>query len=160
LDSTAKWNLSGDGGRQGILALNQMSETQPEIDQSDVDDPDAPQVTLDIDHANDSYGLHALSFKAHDNTLWIFFGPVLPLPVHLINDKTTVTFTVAENEQATAASGELEVQRANDAKHLLWRLVTPSVARSTSFETGVNVIPNIGEHTSCVNEDCLRSPKQ
>jgi hypothetical protein len=49
--------------------------------------------------------------KAQSNTLWI-------------NDKTTVAFTVAENEQVPVARGALEVQRAVDAEHLLWRFGT------------------------------------
>jgi hypothetical protein len=158
---TAKWNLRGDGGRQRILALEQVSDTEAEVDQSDPDDPDAPQVVLNLERVNDTYELRSLSFKAHDNTLWIFFGPLLPLPAHQISDKTTVTFTVAENEQATVASGALEVQRAVDAEHLLWRFDTPNLARSTTFETGVNLIPSAAEQANCVNQDCLRrSPNQ
>lgn len=155
IDPTAKWNLSGDGGRKRILALNQFSDTEAEVDQSDLDDPDAPQITLDIDHANDTYGLRALSFKSHGYSLWIFFGPVLPLPAPGINDKTTVTFTVAENEQATVASGKLEVQRAGDAEHVMWRFDAPDLARTLTFETGVNLVPSASEQAHCVNEDCL-----
>ena len=158
---TAKWNLSGDGGRQRDLALEQVSETKAEVDQSDLDDPDAPQIVLNLERVNDTYGLRSLSFKAHGNTLWIFFGPLLPLPAHQINGKTTVAFTVAENEQATVARGALEVQRAVEAEHLLWHFDTPNLARSTAFETGVNLIPSASEQATCVNEDCLlRSPNQ
>jgi hypothetical protein len=152
---TAKWNLSGDGGRRRNLALEQVSDTEAEVDQSDLDDPDAPQALLNLERANDTYGLRSLSFKAHGNTLWIFFGPLLPLPAHQINDKTTVAFSVAENEQATVANGSLEVQRTVDAEHLLWRFDTPNLARSTTFETGVNLIPST-EQANCVNDDCLR----
>jgi hypothetical protein len=155
-----EWNLSGDGGRQRILTLKQLSDTEAEVDQSDLDDPDAPQIMLKIEPANDTHGLRVLSFKTHGSTLWIFFGPALPLPAHRINDKTTVTFTVAENEQATVASGEIEVRRADDAEHLLWRFDTPSLATSATLETGVNLILNGSEQANCVNEDCLRSPKQ
>jgi hypothetical protein len=158
---TAKWNLSGDGGRQRNLALEQVSDTKAEADQSDLDDPDAPQIVLNLECVEDTYGLRSLSFKAHGNTLWIFFGPPLPLPAHQTNDKTTVAFSVAENEQVIVASGGLEVQRAVDAEHVLWRFDTPNLARSTTFETGVNLIPSASEQASCVNEDCLlRSPNQ
>jgi hypothetical protein len=158
---TAKWNLSSDGGRQRNLALEQVSDTKAEVDQSDLDDPDAPQIVLNLERVNDTYGLRSLSFKAHGNTLWIFFGPPLPLPAHQINDKTTVAFSVAENEQATVASGGLEVQRAVDAEHLLWRFDTPILAKSITFETGVNLIFSASEQATCVNEDCLpRSPNQ
>lgn len=151
---TAKWNLSSDGGRQRNLALEQVSDTKAEVDQSDLDDPDAPQIVLNLERVNDTYGLRSLSFKAHGNTLWIFFGPPLPLPAHQINDKTTVAFSVAENEQATVASGGLEVQRAVDAEQLLWRFDTPNSARGSTFITGVNLIPIPREQAKCVNEDC------
>jgi hypothetical protein len=157
----AQWNLSGDGGRERHLALEQVSDTEAEVDQSDLDDPDAPQVVLNLERVNDTYGLRSLSFEAHGNTLWIFFGPLLPLPAHQITDKTTVAFTVAENEQATVARGALEVQRAVDTEHLLWRFDTPSLARSTTFETGVNLIPSASEQANCVNENSTRrSPNQ
>jgi hypothetical protein len=159
--ATAKWNLSDDDGRRRHLALEQVSGTEAEVDQSDLDDPDAPQIVLNLQRVNDTFGVHSLSFKAHDNTLWIFFGPPLPLPAHQINDKTTVAFTVAENEQATVARGALEVQRAVDAEHLVWRFDTPSLARSTTFETGVNLIPSASEQANFVNENCMRrSPNQ
>jgi hypothetical protein len=68
-----------------------------------------------------------------------------------VADKTTVAFTVAENEQATVASGELEVQRAVSAEHLLWRFNTPNPAKNATFETGVNLISSGGEQATCVN---------
>lgn len=148
---TATWNLSGDGGRQRILALHELSDTEAAVEQTDPNDPDAPQVVLDVVRLNDTYGLRSLSFKTRGNTLWIFFGPMLPFPAHQIDDKTTVTFTVAENEQASIASGELEVQRAVDAEHLLWRFDTPNLAKNTTFETGVNLISSGGEEATCVD---------
>lgn len=148
---TTTWNLSGDAGRQRILALKELSDTGAAVEQTDVSDPDAPQIMLEIDHANGTHGLRAVSFKAHGNTLWIFFGPVLPLPAHQISDKTAVTFTIAENEQATVASGELEVQRADDAEHVLWRFDTPNPAKNATFETGVNLISSSSEEATCVD---------
>ena len=159
--ATAKWNPSDDDGRQRRLALEQVSDTEARVDQSNLDDPDAPQIVLNLERVTNTYGLRSLSFKAHGNTLWIFFGPPLPLPTHQINDKTTVAFTVAENEQATVARGALGVQRAVDAEYLMWRFDTPSLAKSATFETGVNLIPSASEQATCVNEDCLpRSPNQ
>jgi hypothetical protein len=160
IEQTAKWNLSGDGGRQRILAIQQLYGTEASVGQIDLNDPDAPQVILNVVRVNDTYGLRSLSFKTHSNTLWIFFGPALPLPAHQIDDRTTVTFTVAENEQASVASGEVEVQRVLDAEHLLWHFDTPNSAKGETFETGVNLIPNGNEQAECVNEDCAaRSQK-
>ena len=76
---------------------------------------------------------------------------MLPLPAREIDDKTIVTFTIAENEQANVASGELEVQRAVSAEHLLWRFNTPNLAKNASFETGVNLISSGDEQATCVN---------
>jgi hypothetical protein len=73
--TTAKWNLSGNGGRQRNLALEQVSDTEAEVVQSDLDDPDAPQIVLNLERVTDTYGLRSLSFEAHGNTLWIFFRP-------------------------------------------------------------------------------------
>ena len=161
IEQTAKWNLSGDGGRQRILAVKELRETEASVDQIDLNDPDAPQVLLNIVRVNNTYGLSSLSFKAHGNTLWIFFGPALPLPARQIDDRTAVTFTVAENEQASIASGKLEVQRVFDAEHLAWHFDTPNLARGDTFETGVNLIPGDSEQAKCANEDCAdRSPKR
>jgi hypothetical protein len=161
IEQTAKWNLSGDGGRQRILAVKQLYETEASVDQIDLSDPDAPQVVLNVVRVNNTYGLRSLSFKTHGNTLWIFFGPALPLPAHQIDDRTTVTFTVAENEQASVASGKLEVQRVFDAEHLSWHFDTPNLARGDTFETGVNLIPSDSEQAKCANEDCsARSQKR
>ena len=151
---TAKWNVSGDGGRLRTLAVKELSAAEASIEQFDLNDPDAPQVTLNVVRVNDTYELRSLSFESHFNTLWIFFGPLLPLPAHEVDDKRIVTFTVAENEQANIASGALEVQRAVDAEHVLWHFETPSFARGITLETGVNLIPNARTEANCTNEDC------
>jgi hypothetical protein len=148
---TAKWNLGGDGGRQRILEVKELSDSEATVQQTDVNDSDSAEVVLDIVRENNTYGLHSISFQSHRNTLWIFFGPALPFPERQIDDKTTVTFTVAENEQANVASGELEVQRAVSAEHLLWRFNTPNPAKNATFETGVNLISSGGEQATCVN---------
>lgn len=148
----AKWTLSG-GGQRRILAVKQVSEAEAAIEQIDPNNPDVPQVVLNVVRANGTYGVSSLSLETHGNRLWIFFGPVLPLPARQI-DKTTVTFTVAENEQASVASGELEVQRTNGAEHVLWRFDTPNSARGTTFVTGVNLVPGAREQAKCVNEEC------
>ena len=152
---TAKWNVGGDGGRLRTLAVKELSATEASIEQFDLNDPDAPQVILNVVRVNDTYELRSLSFESHFNTLWIFFGPLLPLPAHEVDDKRIVTFTVAENEQANIASGALEVQRAVDAEHLLWHFETPSFARGITLETGVNLIPNVRSAATCTIEDCL-----
>ena len=151
---TARWNLAGDGGRLRTLALTARSATEASIDQSDLSEPDAPQITLDVVRVNDSYELQWVSFESHFNTLWIFFGPPLPLPAHDIDDKRIVTFTVAENEQANIASGELEVRRAADVEHMLWHFETPSFARAMTLETGVNLTPTARAQENCV-DNCL-----
>jgi hypothetical protein len=151
---TAKWNVSGDGGRLRTLAVKELSATEVSIEQFDLNDPDAPQVILNVVRVNDTYELRSLSFESHFNTLWIFFGPLLPLPAHKVDDKRIVTFTVTENEQANIASGALEVQRAVDAEHVLWHFETPSFARGITLETGVNLIPNARTEANCTNEDC------
>jgi hypothetical protein len=160
IEQTAKWNLGGDGGRQRILEVKEASDTEATVQQTDVNDSDAAQVVLNIVRENDTYGLRSISFQSHGNTLWIFFGSVLPFPARQIDDKTTVAFTVAENEQATVASGELEVQRAVSAEHLFWRFDTPSPAKNATFETGVNLVSSDGEQATCVNApqtpDCLQ----
>jgi hypothetical protein len=161
LMQTARWDVDSDDGRQRILAVKQLSETEVAVDQIDLNDPDSPQVVLNVVRVNDTFALRSLSLETHGNTLWIFFGPMLPLPAHQIDDKTTVAFTVAENEQANVASGELDVQRAVAAEHLLWRFETPNWAKGATFETGVNLIPNGGQQARCLNEDCsLRSQKK
>jgi len=150
----ATWNLTAAGGQQRILAVKQRSDREAAVEQVDLNSPDALQVVLTVVRINGAYGLASLSFETHGNRLWIFFSPALPLPAHQVDDKTTVTFTINENEQANVASGELEVQRAVDAEHLFWRFETPSLARGVFFETGVNLIPSGGEQASCVNEGC------
>ena len=68
--------------------------------------------------------------------------------------QTTVTFTIAENEQANVASGELEVERTSYAEHLSWRFDTPNGARGTTFITSANLIPGAHELVRCVDEGC------
>lgn len=159
-EQTTRWNLTGEGGRQRTLEFKQLSDTEATIEQTDVNDPTAPQVVLNLERVNDAYELRSVSLQSHENQLWIFFGPALPLPANETDNRPGVTFTVAENEQANIASGELQVQRAVDTEHVLWRFNTPNLARSTTFETGVSVISSGGEQASCVNvlhetPDCL-----
>jgi hypothetical protein len=149
----AKWTLTGSGGQRRILVVKQLSEREAAIDQIDSNNPDAPHLVLNLVRANGCYGVSSLLLETHGNRLWIFFGPLLPLPARQI-DKTIVTFTVAENEQANVASGELEVQRTIEAEHLLWRFDTPNAAKGTTFITGVNLIPDAHEQARCVDEGC------
>ena len=155
LVQTAKWNLGGDGGRLRTLAVKELSSTEASIEQFDLNDPDAPHVILSLVRVNDTYELSSLSCESHFNTFWILFSPSLPLPVHTVEDKKVVTFTVAENEQTNMASGVLDVQRAVGAEHVLWRFETPSFARGITLETGVNSIPNARAQATCTNQDCL-----
>jgi hypothetical protein len=150
---SAKWTLSGSGGQRRILAVKQLSEGQAAIDQIDPNNPDVPHLVLNIVEANGTYGVSSVLLETHGNRLWIFFGPALPLPARQI-DKTTVTFSIAENEQANVASGMLEVQRTIDAEHLSWRFDTPYAAKGTTFITGVNLIPDAHEQAKCMNEGC------
>ena len=52
---TAEWNVSDDGGRLRTLAVKELSATEVSIEQFDLNDPDAPQVTLNVVRVNDTY---------------------------------------------------------------------------------------------------------
>lgn len=155
VSQTVKWALGGEGGQRRVLAVTERSAAEAAIDQCDDNDPHAPHVILNVVRVNDTYELRSLSFESHFNTLWIFFGPLLPLPARGVDDKRIVTFTIAENEQANIASGTLEVQRAVEAEHVFWHFETPSDARGVTFETGVNVILGARTQANCSKEDCL-----
>ena len=137
-----------------MLAIKQLYDTGALVDQIELYDPDAPEVILTLVRSGDSHSLQLMSATAHGNTLWIFFGPALPLPQHQTDDKTVVTFTVAENEDASIASGKLVVRRVFDAEHLEWQFETPDLAKGEVFETGVSLIPKDPEQAKCMNEDC------
>ena len=161
LAEAAQWDLQEEGGRQSMLAIKQLYDTGALIDQIELYDPDAPEVILTLVRSGDSYSLQLMSATAHGNTLWIFFGPALPLPEYQTDDKTIVTFTVAENEDASIASGRLVIRRGFDTEHLGWQFESPDLAKGEVFETGVKLIPKDGEHAKCMNEDCsirLRKP--
>ena len=160
LAEAAQWNLRGEGGRRSMLAIKQLSDTRALIDQIELDDPDAPEIILTLIRSGDSYSLQLMSATAHGNTLWIFFGPALPLPEHQADDKTVVTFTVAVNEDASIASGRLVVRRVFDTEHLEWQFESPDLAEGEMFETGVYLMPKDPEQAKCMNEDCsIRSQK-
>ena len=160
LAEAAQWYLRGEGGRQSMLAIKQLYDTGALIDQTELYDPDAPEVILSVVRSGDSYSLQLMSATAHGNMLWIFFGPDLPLPVHQTDDKTIVTFTVAENEDANIASGRLVARRGFDTEHLEWQFERPDLATGEVFETGVNLIPKDTEQAKCMNEHCsIRSQK-
>ncbi len=154
LAEAAQWRVRGEGGRQRILAIKQLYDTGALIDQIELYDPDAPEVILTLDRFGDSYSLRLMSATTHGNTLWIFFGPDLLLPEHQINDKTIVTFAVAENENASIASGRLVVRRVFDTEHLEWQFESPDLAKSGVFVTGVNLAPKDTEQAKCISEDC------
>jgi len=149
----AKWHLAGGGGRQRTLFVKELSGPGASIEQVDARDPDAPRVVLNLVQVNDGYELRSVSMETHFNTLWIFFGPALPLPAHQAADKRVVTFTVAENEQENLASGKLEVRRAIDVEHALWCFDRPSFARGITLETGVNLISSIRAQANSVTEN-------
>jgi hypothetical protein len=144
LAEAAQWDLRGEGGRQSMLAIKQLYDTGVLIDQIELDDPDAPEVILNPVRSGDSYSRQLLSATAHGNTLWIFFGPALPLPEQTAG-KTVVAFTVAENEDASIASGRLVVRRVFDTEHLEWQFESPDLAKGEVFETGVSLVPKYTE---------------
>jgi hypothetical protein len=155
-----QWDLQEEGGRRSMLAIKQLYDTGALIDQIELYDPDAPEVTLTLVRSGDSYSLQLMSATTHGNTLWIFFGPDLPLPEHQTDDKTIVTFTVAENEDASIASGRLVVRRVFGTEHLEWQFDSPDLAKGEVFETGVKLIPKDGEQVKYMNEGCsIRSQK-
>ncbi len=154
LAEAAQWDLRAEGGRRSMLAIKQLYDAGALIDQIELYDPDAPEVILTLVRSADSYSLRLMSATAHGNTLWIFFGPDLPLPDHQTTDKTVVTFTVAVNEDASIASGRLVVRRVFDTEHLEWQFENPDSAKGEVFETGVNLIPKDTELAKCMNEDC------
>jgi hypothetical protein len=144
-----------------VLPMDIKFRSVPQyFEQSFPDDPRYARIVAMVDHGRcDVILLDKTTNRS--NTLWIFFGPLLPLPAHQINDQTTVAFTVAENEQATVASGALEVQRTVDTEHPLWRFDTPNLARNAIFEKGVHLILSASEQATCVNRYCLlRSPNR
>lgn len=148
----AAWNLAGAGGQLRALSVRESSLTGASIEQIDANDPDAPHLILNVVRVNDAYEVRSLSCESHFNKLWIFFGPGLPLPAHRTDDKTIVTFTVAENEQANIASGKLEVHRAFDAEHVVWHFDVPKFARGITLETGVNLISGVSAQANGVTE--------
>jgi len=153
ISKTATWNVAGDGGRLRTLTVKELSATEASIEQFDVNDPDGPHVILNLIRVNGVYELRSMSFESHFNTLRIFFGPQLPLPAHQTDDKSIVTFTVAENELSNIASGKLQVRRAVDAEHVFWQFETPSFARGITLETGVNLISGGQVQANGTNEN-------
>jgi hypothetical protein len=154
LAEAAQWDLRGEGGRRSMLGIKQLYDTGALIGQIELYDPDAPEVILTLVRSGDSYSLQLMSATAHGNTLWIFFGPALPLPEDQTDDKTVVTFTVAVNEDANIASGRVLVRRVFDAEHLEWQFESPDLAKDAVFETGVSLVPKDTEQAKCMIEDC------
>jgi hypothetical protein len=140
-----QWDLRGETGQERLLVIKRISDQEASIEQIDLNDPDFADVLLDLDRSNGGYSLRSISITSHSNTLWIFFGPKLPLPAHGMDDEMTVTFTVAENELASIANGTVVVRRAMDAEHMAWQFDEPHSARGEAFETGVNLIPGSSE---------------
>ena len=132
-------------GQKRLLVIKRISDQDASIEQIDLNDPDSADVLLDLDRSNGGFALRSMSITSHSNTLWIFFGPELPLPADGVNDELTVTFTVAENELASIANGTVAVRRAADAEHMAWQFDEPHSARGEAFETGVNLIPSSSE---------------
>jgi len=60
---TAKWNLDGDGGRQRILEVKELSDTEAAVQQTEANDSDAAQVVLSVVRVNSTYGLHSIRFS-------------------------------------------------------------------------------------------------
>jgi hypothetical protein len=140
-----KWDLRGEMGQKRLLVIKRISDQDASIEQIDLNDPDSADVLLDLDRSNGGFALRSMSITSHSNTLWIFFGPELPLPADGVNDELAVTFTVAENELASIANGTVTVRRAADAEHMAWQFDEPPSARGEAFETGVNLIPSSSE---------------
>jgi hypothetical protein len=79
LAEAEKWDLRGEAGQERLLVIKRISDQDTSIEQIDPDDPDVANVLLDLDRSNGGYSLRSISITSHSNTLWIFFGPELPL---------------------------------------------------------------------------------
>jgi hypothetical protein len=130
-----EWDLQDDRGRQRSLSVQQVSATQIDIDQLDLNDPDAIKVTLSLESFSGAWGLRTVSCKSHGDAFWIFFGSSVPVLATKIHDEATVAFTVAENDHATIARGVIVAKRADAAEHFVWQFNAPISAAGATVET-------------------------
>jgi hypothetical protein len=140
LTEGAQWNLKGPAGESTVV-VKSVSEGKLEMEQTSPDGQNAQLLSYRLETNNDGYYLKSVSVLAHGNTLWLFFDPGLPLPSNQEAHASDIAFNIAENEQATIASGKLTVHKYPGVERIVWQFDTPDSARSSTFESAVNILP-------------------
>lgn len=163
LTEGARWNLESSGGLERKLSVKSISEGGLSIEQVDQDDTETASLLFELETTEDGYSLRSVSITASSNTFWIFFGPGLPLPSHKSDDQNGIAFSIAENERARIATGNVAVHRSPEGGSVTWNFETPKSVRANGFVTTVNVIWKGSLHgnnqASCSTADSLFWPQ-
>ena len=143
VEKEGKWVLESRSGQRMLLVIDRVSDDQVLINQVDEDEPDLTSTILDVRRFNNNLALHSVSLTNQSQILRISFEPSLPFPACGSTDQTNVRFSVETGNQAVLASGTVLAERSLGAEHVVWRFNAPEWAQSKSFETGVNLVPNL-----------------
>lgn len=134
----ATWKLQATGGQESQIVASKSSEGEF-VMQHNL--PDAGYLRYELEQTEEGYRVQSVSLTAESNTLWLFFDPGLPLlSKHEVN-RLNIAFAIAENEEAAIARGNLTVQQSGGVERLAWNFDIPESARTSGFETAVNLIP-------------------
>jgi hypothetical protein len=143
LTEGASWDLKAEGGPSRQLVVKGISNNTLQIEQTNGNEPDAPPFSLELDFQSDGYSLRSVCLRAGFDKFWIFFDPGLPLPSGKSDRVSGIVFSIAEDEQASVADGNLTVQRSPDGEKVRSNLVgyVRRDARSDRFPPSQTIIP-------------------
>jgi hypothetical protein len=134
----ATWKLRTTGGLESQIVASKDSEGEL-VMQHNL--PDAGYLKYELEQTEEGYRVQSVSLTAQSNTLWLFFDPGLPLLSNHGVDRLNIAFAIAENEETTIARGNLTVHQSRGVERLAWNFEIPESARTSGFETAVNMIP-------------------
>lgn len=134
----ATWKLQATGGQASQIVASKGSEGEF-VMQHNL--PDAGYLRYELKQTEEGYRVRSVSLTAESNTLWLFFDPGLPLLSNHEVDRLNIAFAIAENEDTAIARGNLTVHQSRGVERLAWNFDMPESARTSGFETAVNLIP-------------------
>jgi len=128
-----------NGAPQRRMTIERISGDQMEIEQVEPDNPFSAPAQLEVLRQGNGFMLRSLSFERGLHSLRISFEPALPLPAVGLEDRTDAEFVVGEDNHPVA-HGKVSVARTLDTEHVSWWFSAPSWARTSTFDSGVNLI--------------------
>ncbi len=136
-----QWVLKNDRGYERTLKIVSNNKKELVIDEKNSLNPNAALLKIVLHITPDGYSLHSVKTRSRKQEMRINFEPELPL----LTTNSAIfegKFTINQGEHKSVVAGKItRKHNGNKAFSLKWEPMSPSWAKSKSFETKLSLEP-------------------